>query len=400
MAQLGAGTPDATKVLYGDGSWKAPPAASATSNVQPRGTGGTTGSLTTRAIGTSTRRDLLPSDPADDYADDRLAWIDADNKAIGPGGTGRATGLGLTGGKDYYVDIPASAGGINLKAIPADTTGWPTAAVSNVGRRYYKVGSVWADGAELYLTRSSMPVVLSTDAAPGGRLDVAALPYNTDLIAGGQIERVLKIAGSTAAVTKVMAEGDSGVPSEIAASPILKDIGGTQKKAAIYQHTNGTHDLLTIPGTPSQPGGEYLWRFGVGSDWANGYPSIFFGFTGGPGVAGAHYAVTVSPTRVGLRYYTTDTANAIAESFLTDVAHNLTRVAGAMYNLRVKVDGAAKTVYARFWKEGDPEPTAWLLNGASAVNLISGRFGWRIKNAPSLTSNFVWMPEGETASYA
>ncbi|WP_019584663.1 hypothetical protein [Deinococcus apachensis] len=381
--------------------------AGAATGAEPRGTGGTIGRITTRAPGTLTRTDLLPSDTADKFDPEYVAFIDVDNKAIRPGEVGRVTGLTMfQAGKRYYVAVPASTGAPNLAQVP-DTLpdGWPTANVLNVNTRYYLALRCFSDGTETYVKfmRDATVAEAPNVAAPitVRQLDVAGLPYNTDLVTGGQMVRLLQIGSSGGSNARLLADSDLANASA-APSPIQKDVGGGVMKGVFVRvQPFGFYELWMPAGWPDQVGGEALMEFQTDGTADNAKPSIFFSFSGSAvaGTPGMHLAVQGYNGNF-ITHKIVTSGNTQSSDTAVGSASGVAWTANELWNMRVKVTSADKKVYARAWKTGSAEPATWGINGVVAADLVLGKWGYRFRNGVSRVTRFALAPEGETATYA
>lgn len=375
---------------------------------QPRGSGGTVGRITSRAADSAVRTDVLPSDAADKFSAGRVAFIDADNKVVGRGQTGRVTGItGFTAGKRYYVDFPANSTAPNLTAVPDPAPdGFPDTSIWNVNRNYYLAGECFTDGSDLFFTHYSDATVALTDlTVPNTYFDVSTMPYNTQLIGNG-ITRMVQMTGATASPLLLLADNDAGVPAG-PTSPVQASISGISKPVFIRHQAYGQHDLVYPTAMQPQLGGEVLLRFAVdATNWDNVKPTIFFGGSGSAvaGTPGVYHAV---------QCYGTSSYNCIKVTLNGNTQASEARQGGVnastggvaytstdYWYMRVKVDGVNKLVYARVWKSTATEPTTWGLNAIPVPDLVSGYWGWRLKDGYVRITGFAIAGEGGSAIYA
>lgn len=375
---------------------------------EPRGTGGTTGRLTSRTPGTFARYDAKNTDPLASLDRRLLALIDVDNKPILEGQTGRVTGLaGFTAGKRYRLDVAPAVGQTNLVATPDDPlpNGWPDATIWNVNQHMLIVGSCIADGSELYFKMASELLAQPT-ATPAPvvvkRMDIslATWPYDTDLFTAGLLYKQLVNTG--ASVPRILADDHTGVPTPAAVSPLMKDVSGTQRRVFIRSRPFATLEMMSPADWPDQLGGEMLLMFACdSSNFTSNTPFLYFSGTGtnAAGAAGEYHRVRGLSSNLTIEKIVTS-GNTISST--TSLAGNkgVVWTANEYWHLRVKVDSAQKVVYARAWKEGTAEPTTWLHDAVSVPDVKSGRWGWGFANGYNRVVKAALAPEGTAASYA
>jgi hypothetical protein len=361
-----------------------------------RGTGGTIGRLTSRSGLTEDRVDLTPASPVEYFAQERLAFIDINNRAILPGQTGEVTGLdGFVAGANYYVEFPVG-GGTNLKAYPNPVPdNWPDDTVLNANRRFYRAGVASLNNGKMLFTMfpDSIVAVASNVVAPPPvtppaasteSLDLTVPTYNTNLV-GSYVNEYLTFDGLAGSPVTLRADGDTPPqPATMPLSVVTRDIGGTVKGVYLSEKSSGTPKLHGLNATPSRLGGDVLMRFAIDSDvWDGAVPAVFVGWNGTPANGSFHEILMnggVSNLYLELRKVVT------ANNVLTNTTLGVRTLAGTTmsrtvwYWIRVRVDGVNKTISARAWRDGDAEPAAFALNAVPAPDLVAGRAGWRSKD--------------------
>ncbi|MBB5234485.1 hypothetical protein [Deinococcus budaensis] len=346
-------------------------ATGATASSEPRGTGGTKGRVTSRTPLTGTRTDLLPSSPLEMWDRDRLAVIDLDNRVCGPGDTARMTGL-IPAGRQFYVDIPASATAPNLTAIPIPApAGFPGSTIHNKDRPFLIVGESFEFAGEVFLkVYDDLTVQVSTvEGVYTWTLDLLTPPLGEDLSVPGpnqKFERLWNFADA--------ANANAGARVFARTTGIVNRPGTGLVAMTLVDYSTGrfVYGPMNLPDAPKSQGLVVI----EASDYARG-----------PGLAHrAKLAGANLPDRNGYVARALATADGILQSVGGTITFPLNQ-SGKSYSgtMILKTDIEGSTFRYKVWPydrtkaladQGQNEPLGWTGTYVDASALTTGRFGF------------------------